>query len=143
MDRVAHGRRLVVQIDLGKPVGVERGRLSLEVRDVDLHQVGVGLVRPGGRSLRLLGGLRRGGRGACRAALAAPLVLRKLISQSHASLAQLAQYGPSLGWREACLVKGGPQLRKRQVTLASPALDEIIHSGRARLVIGVVDALGG
>ena len=75
--------------------------------------------------------------------LGTPWFSAQLVSQPHASLAQLAQNGPSLGRREACLVKGGPQLRKRQVTLASPALDEIIHSGRARLVIRVGDARGG
>ena len=71
-----------------------------------------------------------------------PVIMQYLADrQPHAGLAQLTQDGPSLGRRESCLVKGRPQLRKRQVTLASPALDQVIHPGRARLVIRVSDTL--
>ena len=147
MDRVAHGGRLVVQVNLGKLVGVaERGRLRLKVHDIGVGRVNVGVVREVRRGLaRLLGGTR--GRGARRTALGTPLDpcrfgrLGQLVGQPHAGLAQLTQNGPSLGRRESCLVKGRPQLRKRQVTLASAALDQVIHPGRARLVIRVGDPL--
>src|SRR5262249_53697317 len=94
--------------------------------------------------VRLLAATR--GRGARRTAPGTPLVpsrfgLGQLVGQPHAGLAQLTQNGPSLGRRESCLVKGRPQLRKRQVTLASAALDQVIPPGRARLVIRVGDAL--
>src|SRR5262249_40647623 len=104
-------------------------------------------VRSGVHVVRLLGGSCRGGSsrfrwGTRRTALPAPLVLRQLVGQPNPGLAQLTQNRPSLGRREASLVTRGPQLRKRQVPLAPPALDEVIHSGRARLVIRADHPLG-
>jgi len=148
VDRVAHGGRLVVQVNLGKLVGVaERGRLRLKVHNIGVGQINLGVVPGVGyglRRVRLLGATR--GRRTHRAALGASLVpcrfgLGQLVGQPHAGFAQLTQDGPSLGRRESCLVKGRPQLRKRQVTLASAAPDQVIHPGRAHLVIRVGDAL--
>ena len=179
----AHGGRLVVQVNLGKLVGIaERCRLRLKVHNVGVGQVDIGVVgrvRPWSRRpgcLSSLLGVPRG-RGTRLTALGAPLglclivlglivlglivlgrivlgrivlgrivlgriVLSQLVGQPYASLAQLAQNRPSLGRRESCLVKGRPQLRKRQVTLASAALNQVIHPCRARLVIRVGDPLG-
>ena len=146
VDRVAHGGRLVVQVNFGKLVG-----LGLQGHNIGVGHVDIGVVRrvrPGPRRLSLSG---TRGRRTRRTAPGTPLGpcwprqgrfgLGQLVGQPHAGLAQLTQNGPSLGRRESCLVKGRPQLRKRQVTLASPALDQVIHPGRARLVIRVGDTL--
>jgi hypothetical protein len=164
VDRVAHGRRLVIEVNLGKLVGVAEGRrLRLQVHNICVGCIRIGVVRrvrPGlGSRLSLDATRRRGARrttlgtplGPCRSGLGRSglggsglgrFSLGQFVGQPHTGLAQLAQNGPSLGRRESCLVKGRPQLRKRQVTLASPALDQVIHPGRARLVIRVGDTLG-
>ena len=102
MDRVAHGGRLVVQVNLDEPVGVERGGLRLEVRHIDLGQVHVGVVDPGSATsgslaARAVAGAERAGR-----LLGTPwFSASSLASRTPASLSSRRMDRPSAGVRPA------------------------------------------
>src|SRR6185437_13517825 len=111
----------------GRLVGLLRARL-----------LGGGLGRGrrrglGGRRLRLRAA-RGPGRGGLSLA-ARCLELGLLVGQPHAGLAQLTENGTGLSRRQSSLLERRPQVRKGQVALAATALDQVVHTRRARLLV--------
>ena len=144
--RVAHGGRLVVEVNLG-----QRHRLGFDGPFVGhclcvLGAIGpLGAIAPGG-SGAVCGGLSRAGLGAAglgRAGLGRSGLVRALalggllalIGQAHACIGELAQDGTSLGRGNARPLEGGPKLGEGQVTLAAPSLDQVVHARSAYLTV--------
>ena len=146
--RVAHGRRLVVEVDLG-----QRRRLGFDGPIVGhchclclCGAIGLlGTIAPSGSGTVCsdlchagLGAAGLGRAGAGRRGLLRALGLGgllALIGQAHACIGKLAQDGTSLGRGNTRPLEGGPKLGEGQVTLAAPSLDQVVHARSAYLTV--------
>src|ERR1700734_1180026 len=61
--------------------------------------------------------------------------LRLVVTELNTGLGQLADDGPGLGGGYPGLLECGAELREGQVTLAAPALDQLVHVGHGGLIV--------